>query len=727
MNFKRFRNAIRGKKNSAGCIIYDNAIPASFIIEEGATVLYAGNLTRGENCYLAEKVLSRNSWPNPVIAFEGEKKPSVEEFMSSMKGKAEFYHIPGSGSKGFMDFVYQYLHKNYGWFARKAGGYFEREYERLFAPYNIREIHFLNTENYDRIETILRCRCDTVGHEIPMNFYRKLVDVFYNRPQRKKAVFDKFDRRVEYEKDFGIEAWDTYICNGIYARFTNLDIRIENDNICMSARLDFRAEDGEAELMDRIRISSTVHDKVFEYDLRYDGKNVYAEFPAEDVKEWYNINLPCLCVRSCGHILKVPVLSSKGKKTGVYEIGSSGYAFEVREDYRHIRFVIRETKVTDSSYEKLKIAAAFACSILTFWKSPIVLYEKNCKNYEESASILFERLIDEGYRNIKYILNRESSARQGIDEKYRKHIIDQFSFSHYYNLFASRSIFSSEALGHALEKGTASSLFKTFIMDGSKNYVFLQHGVMYMISLSSEQRKFFKKREGKGKQRVVVSSQLEADHFLENTNYEPEDIYNCGLIKFDRSTLNEDADRILVMLTWRPWEFVKGIAGMNDTAYYKMLKRIVNAVPGELKDKLIVMPHPLIADQVKKNKDDAVWKYFTDGRKYDDLLKETKLLITDYSSISFDAFYRGSNVIFDWEEKDACMREYGENGHLMLTEELAFGDITCESSSMGEMIKRAYVDGQSKKHIDNYRKIVEHHDGNNGDRFIEMARRDGIL
>ncbi len=60
------------------------------------------------------------------------------------------------------------------------------------------------------------------------------------------------------------------------------------------------------------------------------------------------------------------------------------------------------------------------------------------------------------------------------------------------------------------------------------------------------------------------------------------------------------------MLTWRPWEFVTGIAGMNDTAYYKMLKRIVDAVPEELKDKLVVMPHPLIVEQVKRNKDDVV-------------------------------------------------------------------------------------------------------------------------
>ena len=726
MNFKRFRNAIRGTKNSAGRITACNAIPASFVMEEGATVLYAGDLTRGENCFLVKKVLEQENYLNPVVAFEGDIKPSVEEFMKSMEGRAEFYYIPDSGSKGFMDYVYQYLYKNYGRFASKADAYYEREYRRLFAAHKIRETHFLNTEMYDRIKVIQKCSCDTVGHEIPMNFYRKLVDVFYNHPQRKKETFNGFSRCVKYEKDFGIEAWDQFTCSGIFARLSNLDIRIGDDRISMSANLDFKADDSDARLLEKIQIGSTVHDKVFEYQLKLDGNRICAEFPVRDVKGWYNINLPCLCVESCGHILRVPILVSKEKKTKVYEIGG-GYAFEVREDYRHIRFVIRQTKVTDARSERIKIGFAFACSIVTFWNRPIVLFEKYCRNYEESASILFERLIDEGYRNVKYILNKDSDAAREVDEKYRKHIVDQFSFSHYYNLFAAKSIFSSEALGHAMEKGTANSLFKTFVLEGSKNYVFLQHGVMYMVALSSEQRNFFRKGEGRGKQRVVVSSKLEAEHFMDNTNYGSEDIYNCGLIKFDRSVLRQDADRIMVMLTWRPWEFVTGLAGMNETAYYQMLKRIVEAVPDELKDKLTVMPHPLIVDQVRQNRDDPVWKYFADGMKYDDLLKETKLLITDYSSISFDAFYRGSNVIFDWEEKDQCMREYGENGHLMLTEELAFGDVCYESSSMGEHISRAYGNSQRPEHIENYRKIVEFHDGNNSGRFIEMAKKDGIL
>lgn len=727
MGFKRFRNAIRGTQETAGHIAPGDVIPASFVCDEGATVYYAGDLTRGENCFLVAKILSLSKEINPVIAFEGELKPSVQQFMESMKNEAEFYHIPKGGSKSFTDYVCQYLYKNYGKLSEQAGQYYEREYKRLFADYNIKSIHFLNTEIFERIEIILKCECKRVVHEIPMNFYRKLLDVFHNHPRRKEEIFERFDQRIIYEKDFGVEAWDTFYCCGIYARFSNMDFKVEENNILMSAQLIVSSEDKNAGLLNKMCICSTIHDNTFEYNMEVTGEKISVSFPVSDITGWYNINLPCICLESFGHVLKVPVLASKRKKTKVFEIGNTGYAFEVREDYRHLRFVVKEAKVTDRKEEKIKLGLAFALSKATFWNRPIVFYEKNCRNYEESASILFEKLIDEGYRNVKYILNYQSPALKDIQDKYRKYIINQFSFSHYYNLFAAKSIFSSEALGHALEKGTANSLFKTFVLEGSKNYVFLQHGVMYMVALSSEQRNFFRKGEGRGKQRVVVSSQLEADHFTNNTNYEAEDLYKCGLIKFDRSTLDEGADRILVMLTWRPWEFVTGISGMNETAYYRMLKRITESIPVHLKDKLIVMPHPLLVEQVKEKKNDEVWRYYVSGRKYDDLLKETKLLITDYSSISYDAFYRGANVIFDWQEKDQCMREYGENGHLMLTEDTAFGDVCYDDESLKALIASEYESNQSEEHIRNFRRIVEFHDGKNSNRFIEMAKKDGIL
>ncbi len=248
-----------------------------------------------------------------------------------------------------------------------------------------------------------------------------------------------------------------------------------------------------------------------------------------------------------------------------------------------------------------------------------------------------------------------------------------------------------------------------------------------MLSLNSEQRSFFNKSESGGKQRVVVSSQLEANHFTDNTNYTPDDVYICGLIKFDRSYLNETADNIVVMLTWRPWEYVSGISDIKDTGYYRMLSEIVECIPEKLRDRLIVLPHPLIEEQVLNDSDDSVWKYYVPGRKYDEILRDAKLFISDYSSITYDAFYRGSNIVFYWKEKDQCMKEYGENARLMLTEDLAFGHVCYERDGLRESIQEAYNSEQKPEHLENFASIVEHRDGRNAERFIQMAEKDGIL
>ena len=185
------------------------------------------------------------------------------------------------------------------------------------------------------------------------------------------------------------------------------------------------------------------------------------------------------------------------------------------------------------------------------------------------------------------------------------------------------------------------------------------------------------------------------------------------------------------MTTWRPWEYVNGQSDINITDYYGLLNMIVRSIPEKLKEKMVVLPHPLIKAHVEEklaeNPDDPVWKYYVSCAKYDDVLKKTSLLITDYSSIAYDAFYRGASVIFCWRDKDACMKEYGKSAHLMLTKELAFGDVCMDESELAESVAGSYGKNRPQEYLKNYKKIVEFSDGNNTDRLIEAAAKDGIL
>lgn len=380
----------------------------------------------------------------------------------------------------------------------------------------------------------------------------------------------------------------------------------------------------------------------------------------------------------------------------------------------------------DRIIEHIKIAVAFALSFVKKGNNIILLYEKDGAKYEESASVTYEKLIDNGYDNAYFVIDRDYKYLSRIPEKYRKNLLYKYSFKHYLNFFRAKSFIGTEQPVHAFELKTFNPFALYKISSKGINFIFLQHGVMYMVSLNSESRKMFSRDRIKGNYRVVVSGELEKRHFIELGNHGEQDIYVCGLPKYDRNILLPNADKIIIMPTWRPWELSEARVDFLSTPYYKMIKKIFDAVPDELKEKTVILPHPLIANEMKNIPHDMESRIAL-GVRYDDLLRQTRLLITDYSSIAYDAFYRGSRVIFYWEEKDFCMSKYGPSTRLMLNENNTFGDCFYSVEGLGEAIRKNYNNPQREEYKNNYSKIVEFHDGKNTQRLLQFLKNDGII
>lgn len=392
-----------------------------------------------------------------------------------------------------------------------------------------------------------------------------------------------------------------------------------------------------------------------------------------------------------------------------------------------LNIYVRSYNVSDAFSKR--VMQIFAYAVSKFWYSKkannlVILYEKNSSKYEESASVTFEKLIDSGYNYAYFIVTED--ALGDVPEKYRKNVLIKHSFKHYLYFFKAKTFIGTETLVHAMDLKTFNKLALMKVASKNKNYVFLQHGVMYMVSLDSESRKMFKRKNLNGKYRVVVSSQEEADHFAELGHHYYEDLYICGLPKFDKNILNDDADKIVIMPTWRPWEINTARDNFLETSYFKMIMKIYNSVPEALKDKVIILPHPLIVNEIK-NLPKSVTDTIVMDAKYDNILRQARILITDYSSIAYDAFYRGSRVIFYWEEKDDCMAHYGPTTKLMLNEENVYGDYFYNTDGLTEAIESNYHNPQKQEYVDNYRKIVTYHDGRNTDRLIKFLKKDGII
>ena len=392
-------------------------------------------------------------------------------------------------------------------------------------------------------------------------------------------------------------------------------------------------------------------------------------------------------------------------------------------------FTTRDTISIDPRSERRKIAFARLLSrVLPLYRNTILLYEKNASRYEESASVVFERLIDEGKTQARFILSPTSKDFAKIEEKYLPYVVKKNSLVHYLMFFSARTFIGTEMLAHAIDVRPANRRVSRRLSNKNINYVFLQHGVMYMLSLDSSSRTFFRPKKLKGVYRVVVSSELEKLHFVERGGYDPQTLYVCGLPKYDRNRWSQDADAIAIMPTWRPWEYNAARVHFADTGYFRFIASAVSSVPERLRDKIIVLPHPLFKEAAE-GQDNPYASLFEDGTEsYDQILRRTRLLITDYSSIAYDAFYRGANVLFYWQDKDECLEQYGAGSELMIDEDTAFGRVVWDPTSLSEEdFTRAYDGPQSAEHVSRYQRIVEFHDGRNTDRLMELMREDGLV
>ncbi len=403
-----------------------------------------------------------------------------------------------------------------------------------------------------------------------------------------------------------------------------------------------------------------------------------------------------------------------------------GTAMYLRQNVKNTMFLtVRDANQYDTPEGQQRLRDAKRRARRLKGQDIVLMYEKNCAKYEESASVLYEKLIDAGYDNVYFIVDTSIPAVQNVDEKYKKNFIEKDSDKHLEYFFACNKFAATETIDHALQLRIASKDVLDKITGKGLMYVFLQHGVMYMVSLGSSLRVGFNKKKGYKLHKTVVSSELEAQHFIDLAGMTHDDLYVTGLAKFDKAVRNPGADKIIIMPTWRRWETNQARQDLHDTGYYRMVETMLEGVPEELRDKVIILPHPLIADRFSGDESFGGHVVVTD--QYDPLLRDCALLITDYSSIAYDAYYRGANVIFYWKDKDECMEHYGEGTKLMLNEDNVFGPVCMDAEDICSAVKQRYGSNQDPHELEKYRKIVEFHDGKNSERILRLLVRDGML
>ena len=183
--------------------------------------------------------------------------------------------------------------------------------------------------------------------------------------------------------------------------------------------------------------------------------------------------------------------------------------------------------------------------------------------------------------------------------------------------------------------------------------VFLQHGITHNEFPSNYY-------EHNGSTLFICGAQPEYEHILTKCHYPKNHVAYTGFSRFDNLHDFKTKNQILVMPTWR--SFLQGLTKreFKDSAYFKAWDGLLKN--HELNEKLEREGVQLLfyLHYSLQNFSDCFTGYrknitIADFDHYDvqTLLKESKLLITDYSSIAFDFAYMRKPLIyyqFDYEE-----------------------------------------------------------------------------
>ena len=250
--------------------------------------------------------------------------------------------------------------------------------------------------------------------------------------------------------------------------------------------------------------------------------------------------------------------------------------------------------------------------------------------------------------------------------------------------------------------------------------VFLQHGVLGTKNLSNingNQLKDF------NVDLFITSSSREKEIVVRDLNFFSNQVAVTGLARFDElfNPNVEVKNQILIIPTWRDWltsidrlqtsEYLKR---MNDLLHSQKLKEIANKGTD-----IIFCLHPNMQPFIDYF---DVPSYVTSIKQGDidvqKLIKESKLMITDYSSVAFDFSFLNKPVIYYQFDRNEFLGK--EASHIDIEKELPGIIVNAQDKLERELDniqkKQFKIDEALEKRIDRF---IAYKDRNNCERIFD--------
>ncbi|TAP28850.1 CDP-glycerol glycerophosphotransferase [Arthrobacter sp. S41] len=241
-----------------------------------------------------------------------------------------------------------------------------------------------------------------------------------------------------------------------------------------------------------------------------------------------------------------------------------------------------------------------------------------------------------------YVISSDSPERQNLDGY--KNVIDYRSVEHIDITLRAEKIISTHA---------PSQLYPTknpdFVRRVAATKVFLQHGVTAGKWIAPV---FGKNANDFDADLVMVCSEREKEFFVHDLGYKSEEVAVTGFARFDNlfaEDVIERKNQMFVMPTWRPW--LQDPSTFEESDYFMRWMSLLagdrlSALVNEFGLEVIFCLHPNMQQYTHLFKGSGARVVFQGDVNVQDLIKQSGIMLTDYSSAALDFAFLHKPVVY---------------------------------------------------------------------------------
>ena len=363
-----------------------------------------------------------------------------------------------------------------------------------------------------------------------------------------------------------------------------------------------------------------------------------------------------------GTRLLVPVKIGKNQRRMLYFRNSQWKLDGNKVLFTHISkegwlsFVYRDyyPKIDTYSFRVKELAAVAVFMVLRpYWnrKRLWLVFEKFCKSAQDNGYHFFEycmSLPPQESKHIYYVIDKSQPDYEHV-KAHDNHVIQFLSFKHLLYCLAANIYVGSDSKMHLYVWRSKPSLVRHMI--SRHKLFFLQHGVTALKRVDN----LFGKDGSAPVTYFLTTSKREQEIVVDHFGYQSTHAPVLGFSRWDvlENRIDESSRTILLMPTWRPWLEEQSDSVFMDSDYFRNYSELIQSE--ELIDmlerhnlKMRFFIHPKLSERLHNfhSSSDRIVLVPQGSRPLNELLMECSMLITDYSSVCWDALYMRKPVAF---------------------------------------------------------------------------------